>query len=348
MSYQPISRNIGPPAGMNTSQLAHGDVRAFNCTWYDKQSQINKEFKVKYYCDSDSIELIDTKTKKLFLKKQPRPHELNTKDLYVGGRISFHGRDMTVDAYADDYTATKVGGRRQEAFILHPINENLGNVFDIIDQNDMMIMRVNAVNGESGVMVAISAVGPNSNDVINEAGIKTRTDLSDAQKAAYFTDSSKFAYALDNNSTCCVIQPSAVAEDNTGAIINQILEAGYEIAGMGMFQLNRKEAEEFHEVYKNVVPFYKEKVAELCSGPCIALEIRCEQAVETFRSTAGPWDVDMARKLDPTSLRGKYGSSNSKNGVHCTDLPQDAFEEVNYFFGSAKDPAMVTPLAECY
>ena len=33
----------------------------------------------------------------------------------------------------------------------------------------------------------------------------------------------------------------------------------------------------------------------LTAGTSIALEIRAQEAVQTFRETAGPWDVDMAK-----------------------------------------------------
>lgn len=42
-----------------------------------------------------------------------------------------------------------------------------------------------------------------------------------------------------------------------------------------------------------VIPDYPEHVIQLCSGLSVALEIRAEDAVETFRQTAGPWDVEM-------------------------------------------------------
>merc|ERR1712166_1025606 len=74
-------------------------------------------------------------------------------------------------------------------------------------------------------------------------------------------------------------------------------------------------------------------------------EVRAENPVETFRQTAGPWDVDMARELAPNSIRGAFGQDNSKNAVHCTDLPNDAFDEVNYFFGNSGNPAMIKPLS---
>lgn len=67
-------------------------------------------------------------------------------------------------------------------------------------------------------------------------------------------------------------------------------------------------------------------------GVSVALEVRAQNAVETFRQSVGPWDVEMARELRPTTIRGKYGVDRVKNAVHCTDLPQDGQSECEYCF----------------
>ncbi len=40
----------------------------------------------------------------------------------------------------------------------------------------------------------------------------------------------------------------------------------------------------------------------------------------------------MAKTVRPKSLRAVYGKDKGKNGVHCTDLPEDGVLEVEYFF----------------
>lgn len=340
--YEPISRNIGKTGGMNTSQLSQGEVLAFTVTYHDKKESgrwIN--YIVKYYAESDSIEMIEEKNRKLFLKKCKRPASMSTKDLHVNGKITIHGRAMTISAYQDAFTESRCQARREEAFIVTEMGAGLGDVFDAIDRNDMQIKRVNAVYEGNTPVVAISAVGPNATNTLERDGVRT-SDTTD--RNAYFNGSKTFAGTL-NSSTCVIIQPSAVAADQTGGIIRMILSQGYEISAMGMFELNQVQAAEFLEVYKDVVPFYNDKVSELSSGPCIALEVRAENAVQTFRMTAGPWDVDMARALATDSIRGAYGVNNSQNAVHCTELPKDAFDEVNYFFGNRDSPPMLKPCA---
>lgn len=75
-----------------------------------------------------------------------------------------------------------------------------------------------------------------------------------------------------------------------GAIISQIQNVGFQISAMQMFRLEKANAEEFLEVYKGVVQEYPAMVAELVSGPCVALAIRAQNAVKTFREFCGPAD----------------------------------------------------------
>lgn len=59
---------------------------------------------------------------------------------------------------------------------------------------------------------------------------------------------------------------------------------------MTMFALEKLQAEEFLEVYRGVIQEYPSIVTELCSGPCVAMEIRAQDAARTFREFVGPAD----------------------------------------------------------
>ena len=70
--------------------------------------------------------------------------------------------------------------------------------------------------------------------------------------------------------------------------------------------------------------------------------------VERLRELCGPPDPAVAKLIRPKSLRARFenrretsamkfnsirfGENTVKNGVHCTDLPEDASLEINYFF----------------
>uniref|UniRef100_A0A3B4U418 Nucleoside diphosphate kinase homolog 7 n=1 Tax=Seriola dumerili TaxID=41447 RepID=A0A3B4U418_SERDU len=138
--------------------------------------------------------------------------------------------------------------------------------------------------------------------------------------------------AIYTDCTCCIIKPHAVSEGLAGKILNAISAAGFEISALQMFNVDRANAEEFYEVYKGVVAEYPSMVTELCSGPCMVLEIHSTDTQQTFREFCGPADPEIARHLRPTTLRALYGKDKVKNAVHCTDLPEDGVLEVQYFF----------------
>lgn len=138
--------------------------------------------------------------------------------------------------------------------------------------------------------------------------------------------------ATYDSCTCSIVKPHAIKRLHFGAILDEIISAGYEVSAIQSIFFSKVEAEEFLEVYKGVVPDFKDHVIQLSSGISIALEIRAENSVSSFRISAGPWDVGMAKELRPNSIRAKYGEDNVKNAIHCTDLDDDAVMECQYVF----------------
>jgi len=133
--------------------------------------------------------------------------------------------------------------------------------------------------------------------------------------------------ALLNNCTCCVIKPHIVKAGLVGQIIDAILEEGFEISAMQMFNLDRPTAEEFLEIYRGVLPEFIAITEQMTTGPCIALEIRQENAVQAFRDLVGPMDPEIAKNLRPNSLRARFGVDRTRNALHCTDLAEDGVLE---------------------
>lgn len=80
--------------------------------------------------------------------------------------------------------------------------------------------------------------------------------------------------AVLNNCSLCLIKPHIIAEGLTGQVIDMILEAGFEISAMELFNLSRPVTEEFFDVYKGVLPEYLPLVEHISNGPVIALEVR--------------------------------------------------------------------------
>lgn len=111
----------------------------------------------------------------------------------------------------------------------------------------------------------------------------------------------------------------------------------FDITALRQVSLKKAEAAEFYEVYKGVLSIgeFNGMVDELTSGPCVAFEVADRSGkdpVEPFRELCGPMDPEMARVLRPASVRAQFGLNKLKNGIHCTDLAEDAGLEVDYFF----------------
>lgn len=162
---------------------------------------------------------------------------------------------------------------------------------------------------------------------------------SDSDKSAnreidfFFKSSKRRNTARCSNSTLCIIKPHAITAGAAGKILIAIEGNGFHINALEIFHIERANAEEFFEVYKGVLNEYSKMVDELSSGPCIAVEIRGEDDVHSrFREFVGPSDPEIAKHLRPNTLRARFGSDKVKNAMHCTDLPDDAALEVEYFF----------------
>lgn len=137
--------------------------------------------------------------------------------------------------------------------------------------------------------------------------------------------------ALFNNCTLCIVRPHAFVS-GAGEIVSRILAEGFEISAMCLWHLDKAGAEEFLEVYKGVLPEYHDMVAQLGAGACLVMEVRQEDAVNSFRSLVGPHDPEVAKHLRSSTIRAQFGLDRVRNAVHCTDLPEDGLLEVEYFF----------------
>ena len=133
-----------------------------------------------------------------------------------------------------------------------------------------------------------------------------------------------------NDYTFSIIKPDAVKAGNTGPILSQFNEAGFEIAAMKMLQITRRQAEEFYAVHRER-SFYPDLVEFMISGPVVVLVLRHENAVEQFRKLIGATDPAKAEK---GTVRARFATSVQMNAVHGSDSPENAAREASFFFSS--------------
>jgi nucleoside-diphosphate kinase len=140
--------------------------------------------------------------------------------------------------------------------------------------------------------------------------------------------------AVLDNCSLCLLRPRMLHEHRVGELLDAILAAGFEISALKLLHLTTRDADEFFRVYKGISRQYHEVIKCMTSAPLIALEVRGDDVVRSFREFCGPHDVEIARALRPSSLRARFGRSNLHNAVHCTDCPEDGVLETQFIFAS--------------
>ncbi|KAM7178118.1 nucleoside diphosphate kinase homolog 7 isoform 2-T2 [Macrochelys suwanniensis] len=366
--------------------MSQDDRFAFIAEWYDPNASLFRRYELLYYPKDGSVEMYDVKNHRTFLKRT-KYDDLHLEDLFVGNKVTVFSRHLSLVDYGDQYTARKLGSRKERtlALVKPDAVPKIGELIDIIinagftitKAKMMVLSRKEAMDLHvdhqskpfynelllfiaSGPTVAMEILG---DDAVSEwkkllgpanSGV-ARSDALGSIRAMFGTDGIRnaahgpdsFASAARElelffpssggrgpansakftNCTCCIIKPHAVNEGLTGKIIKAILDGGFEISALQLFNMERANVEEFYEIYKGVVAEYAEMVTELCSGPCIALEIRQLDPQNVFRDFCGPSDPEIARHLRPGTLRAIFGKNKIQNAVHCTDLPEDGLLE---------------------
>jgi nucleoside-diphosphate kinase len=131
-----------------------------------------------------------------------------------------------------------------------------------------------------------------------------------------------------SNKTFTMIKPDATSKGYTGAILDQIIKAGFSVKAMKWIHLSPAQAGTFYEVHKER-PFYQELVDFMSSGPIVAAILEKENAVADFRTLIGATNPAQAEE---GTIRKKFAASIGENAVHGSDSDENAAIEGNFFF----------------
>ena len=131
-----------------------------------------------------------------------------------------------------------------------------------------------------------------------------------------------------NNKTFTMIKPDATSKGYTGAILDQIIKAGFTVKAMKWIHLSPAQAGTFYEVHKER-PFYQELVDFMSSGPIVAAILEKDNAVADFRTLIGATNPAQAEE---GTIRKKFAASIGENAVHGSDSNENAAIEGNFFF----------------
>ena len=125
-----------------------------------------------------------------------------------------------------------------------------------------------------------------------------------------------------------MIKPDATSKGYTGAILDQIIKAGFKVKAMKWTNLTPAQAGQFYGVHKER-PFYGELVDFMSSGPIVAAILEKDNAVADFRTLIGATNPAQAAE---GTIRKNFAASIGENAVHGSDSDENAQIEGNFFF----------------
>ena len=132
--------------------------------------------------------------------------------------------------------------------------------------------------------------------------------------------------------TLAIIKPDAIAARLTGKILAHLEQAGFTVRAARLVRLTTRRAEEFYAVHRER-PFFGSLVTFMTSGPALALALERDDAVAVLRDVIGATDPAEAT---PGTIRKLYAQSKERNAIHASDSPENALQEVRFFFPDAE------------
>ncbi len=130
--------------------------------------------------------------------------------------------------------------------------------------------------------------------------------------------------------TLLIIKPDAVERNLIGEIISLLDRSGFIVAALKMTRLDDDQARRFYAVHEGK-PFLDELCRFMSSGPIVTMVVKSEgDTVAKIRELVGATDPKNAAA---GTVRHDLAISLTKNSVHASDSPQNAEQEINFFFG---------------
>ena len=128
--------------------------------------------------------------------------------------------------------------------------------------------------------------------------------------------------------TLSIIKPDATRRNITGRINSRFETAGLAIIAQRRLKLTRERAEAFYAVHKER-PFFGSLCDFMTSGPVVVQVLEGEDAVARNLEIMGA--TDPAEAAEGT-IRKDLAESKEANSVHGSDSPENAAEEITFFF----------------
>ncbi|XP_059081105.1 nucleoside diphosphate kinase 7-like isoform X2 [Tigriopus californicus] len=314
------------------------DSFTFTVNWYDQTMDKDRKFKLTFFPRDNSVEMFDIKHQRVFLKRIVCDG-LHVGDFFVGNHVVVLARRLQVLEYGDERTKHALEPNHEATFAMVKPDglKNLGGILELIENEGFVVSdaKMTLLSREhaalfyqehdrrsffgelleyitSGPVVALELM--RSNAVSEWRKLLGPTDAAKAIQDAPHSVRAKFGTDKTNNAAHGSDSPEAAARE-----LNFFFGNDQNKSDRGAFPQSWAKLEN--------------------TTCCMVLAIgyggsgsEDEEASQKFRDLVGPADPDLAKTIRPKSLRAKYGRTKDENGVHCSDLPEDAKLEVEYFF----------------
>ena len=117
---------------------------AFVVDYSDPQAQITRKYQLLFYLTDNTVEMIDIKSRRMFLKRTTVP-AMQAEDLYLGAQVIVHARHLTVVDYADEATRRIFASKSEGCLALIKPDgyENIGHILRMVFEEGLRVHRIN-------------------------------------------------------------------------------------------------------------------------------------------------------------------------------------------------------------
>jgi len=130
--------------------------------------------------------------------------------------------------------------------------------------------------------------------------------------------------------TLAIIKPDGVSGRLIGEVLGRIEREGFQLVAMKMIHMTQAQAKGFYKVHEGKA-FYESVTDFMSSGPCIAIVIEGEDAIQRYRKLMGATNF---KEAEEGTIRRDFATDIEKNVVHGSDSKETAMFEIGYFFNA--------------
>ena len=109
----------------------------FVVEWFDPMPRLKRMYLLKYFVQQRQVEMVDVKSKKMFLKKSACPSEITAEDFAVGKKLLLFSRELDIIDYGDLKTKQKLAHQHQQTVVLlgPDIYVQWGSILDCLNEH---------------------------------------------------------------------------------------------------------------------------------------------------------------------------------------------------------------------